>query len=357
MARLTSGDFGRLFSAQGASHSLNARKLLASQQVQAAISNAPDGGAAFKAAVLAAAGPSGEIATPAQIQALFKAIDDFDNNGDAGSVETQNRLSGALSVPGILVQQVESLYDVVDQPPAPADPAAARTLAEAKSSFASLVALGAKLSVTTSAGNGGRPVLTIVPPSLARNTDATKPYDVEVHYHGMFSHASAPNASSPMKQRIADSFANDPPTVYVLPEWAADNDWSNVRDTGSTATDATRGITGTAGQLTVSAHSLARNAITSAIDHGGLTADRLDIQDAFFRTQPSGPQKVAKWATDNPAAKVRVLTTTGSSANPSADAMSDMRTIKSQASWPSNVVFDDRSRLGDHWAADLMPMA
>src|SRR4051812_37086367 len=117
MARLTGADFGRLFMARGASHSLNAQKLLASQEVKDAISATPDGGAAFRAAVLAAADSSGQISTPAQIKALFTAIDAFDMNGDPASVETGNRLGGGLSVPGVIVAQVESLYDLVEQPP------------------------------------------------------------------------------------------------------------------------------------------------------------------------------------------------------------------------------------------------
>jgi hypothetical protein len=227
------------------------------------------------------------------------------------------------------------------------DPALAQAIQQAQVSYGSLLSQGAKLVATTSAGNGGKPVLAIVPPALAKNGDATKPYNVEIHYHGMDAAASRPNPDSPITQRIADSFKKDPPTVYVLPEWKGTNDWSNVLNTGTTAKDATRGIVGAKGSLTVSAHSLGRMAVLSAIDKGGLSADRLDIEDAFYRTQASGPEKVAKWASDHPDAKVRVLTTT--------TGMSDMATIKKQATWPSNVTFDNEQQLQSHYAAVLRP--
>jgi hypothetical protein len=227
------------------------------------------------------------------------------------------------------------------------DPALAQAIQQAQVSYSSLLAQGAKIVATTSAGNGGKPVLAIVPPALAKNGDATKPYNVEIHYHGMDAQASRPNPDSPITQRIADSFKKDPPTVYVLPEWKGTNDWSNVLNTGTTAKDATRGIVGAKGALTVSAHSLGRMAVLSAIDKGGLSADRLDIEDAFYRTQASGPEKVAKWASDHPDAKVRVLTTS--------TGMSDMPTIKKQATWPSNVTFDNEQQLQSHYAAVLRP--
>jgi hypothetical protein len=227
------------------------------------------------------------------------------------------------------------------------NPELATAIQQAQISYGSLLAQGAKLVATTSPGNGNKPVLSIVPPSLAKNGDATKPYNVEIHYHGMEASAGRPNPSSPLTQRIADSFKKDPPTVYVLPEWNGTNDWSNVRNTGTTAQDGTRGIVGAKGQLTVSAHSLGRAAVLSAIDNGGLKADRLDIEDAFYSTQASGPQKVAKWASDHPDAKVRVLTTS--------TGMSNMELIKRQATWPSNVSFDNEQQLGSHYAAVLRP--
>lgn len=284
--------------------------------------------------------PPPEVKTDAP-QATAKVQDSFDSSNGPVRVE---------------ISKDHKISDAQLKEIAKKDPDLARSIKEAQVSYSGLLDKGAKIVATTSAGNGGKPVLTVVPPSLANNTDATKQYNVEVHYHGMDGRASKPNADSPVASRIADSFNKQPPTVYVLPEWKGTNDWSNVKNTGTTVTDATKGIAGAQGQLTVSAHSLGRKAVQSAIQNGGLKADKLDIQDAFYRTQPEGPELVAKWAKEHPDAKVRVLTTTGNPKNPSEDAMSDMKTIKGQAKWPSNVTFDDQSAVvHNHWQAELRP--
>ena len=60
----------------------------------------------------------------------------------------------------------------------------ARAILQAQVSYKTLVDQGATASVFTSAGNGGKPEITIVPPSLAGSCKADAPYDVQVHYHG-----------------------------------------------------------------------------------------------------------------------------------------------------------------------------
>jgi hypothetical protein len=226
----------------------------------------------------------------------------------------------------------------------------ATIIGQAQKTYASLLAQGAKLVVTTSPGNGNKPVLAIVPPSLARNTDAAQPYKVHVHYHGMGSTAASPSGESPLVARIARSFSDNPPTVFVLPHSAtldkATPKWSNVKDTGRTAADAVAGLTGTRAELTVSAHSLGRRAIESALASGGLVADRLDIQDAFYRTQPEGPRGVKAWMDAHPEAKVRVLITSNS--------MSDAATIQRQANFPPGTVVVDHPKRG-HFDAELKP--
>jgi hypothetical protein len=226
------------------------------------------------------------------------------------------------------------------------NPELARSIGEAQTSYSSLLAKGAKLIATTSAGNGGKPVLTVVPPSIANNTDPSKPYQTQVHYHGMRSRASRPSPSSVLTRRIAESFNQQPPTVFVLPEWRAENNWSNVKNTGTTAADALRGVTGQSTRTTVSGHSLGRNALQYAISNGGLKADRLDVEDAFWRTYPNGPQMVYEWMKQNPNAAVRILLTSSG--------MSDKRTIQSQAPFPDHL-FVDQSRKGDHNDAELKP--
>lgn len=226
-------------------------------------------------------------------------------------------------------------------------PELARSVREAEVTYARLVDQGARLVVTTSAGNGGLPVLAIIPPSLAGNVDPAAPYQVQVHYHGMMGRASQPNPSSPSLARIAATFAQTPPTVFVLPEWRGVNDWSNVRNTETTVHDALAGLAGTCTLTTVSAHSLGRRAIESAIAHGGLVADRLDIEDAFYRTQPEGPRAVATWIAAHPEAQVRILLTTHG-------AMSDKKTIQSQAHLPDRL-FVDQGSEENHWDAELKP--
>ncbi len=202
------------------------------------------------------------------------------------------------------------------------DKALGEAVANAQTAFKDLVAQGARISVTTSKGNGGKPVVTIIPPALAGSTDATKPYDVQIHYHGTPGSASSPVNDSPVKKRIADTFKQSPPTVFVLPEWKGNENWANVSSTGATADDALKGVVGKRGQLTVSAHSLGRMAVFNAIRAGGLKADRLDMQDAFYPRQPGGPgervggpYEVAQWlkqhANDKPPPQVRILTTRG----------------------------------------------
>lgn len=226
----------------------------------------------------------------------------------------------------------------------------ASVIAQAQQSYRGLLDQGAKLVVTTSAGNGGKPVIAIVPPALARNTDPAAPYRVQVHYHGMGSTAASPSASSPLEARIAQSFSQSPPTVFVLPHSASPAKdvpkWSNVKDTGRTADDALAGVVGARQQLTVSAHSLGRRAIESAIASGGLKADRLDVQDAFYRTQPEGPRAVRAWMEENPGAQVRVLITS--------NGMSDAATIGRQARFPPGVVVVDQPLRG-HYDAELKP--
>ncbi|HEY8210081.1 MAG TPA: hypothetical protein VIG99_21495 [Myxococcaceae bacterium] len=226
------------------------------------------------------------------------------------------------------------------------NPELARSIGEAQTSYSSLLAKGAKLIATTSTGNGGKPVLTVVPPSLANNTDPTKSYQTQIHYHGMRGRASQPNASSPVTKRIAESFNQQPPTVFVLPEWKQENDWSNVKNTGTTASDALQGVAGQRGRTTVSGHSLGRAAIESAIRNGGLKTDRLDVQDGFYKTSAVGPQLVHQWMKQNPQADVRVLLTT--------TAMSDKKTIQRQAPLPDRI-FVDQSRKQDHYDAELKP--
>jgi len=240
------------------------------------------------------------------------------------------------------------------------DPALGLAVENAQKSFKAMLDQGAKISVTTSAGNGGKPVVTIIPPALAR--DPSLPHEVQVHYHGTPGSASAPVADSPVKGRIADTFNQSPPKVFVLPEWNGKDDWSNVKNTGTTADDALKGagLTGKRESLTVSAHSLGRFAVLSAIKNGGLKADRLDMQDAFWKGQSDGPRRVAQWikdrANDTPPPQVRILITTNGR-------MSDKASIQREArqhglELPDALFVDlhrQRFQRDAHWEAELKP--
>lgn len=72
----------------------------------------------------------------------------------------------------------------------------ARAILQAQVSYKTLVHQGATASVFTSAGNGGKPEITIVPPSLAGSCKADAPYNVQVHYHGQGGLASKPAGDS-----------------------------------------------------------------------------------------------------------------------------------------------------------------
>ncbi len=238
------------------------------------------------------------------------------------------------------------------------DPALGQAVENAQKSFKALLSQGAKISVTTSAGNGGKPVVAIIPPALAK--DSSLAHNVQVHYHGTPGSASAPVADSPVKDRIAATFNQTPPTVFVLPEWNGKDDWSNVKNTGTTADDALKGLTGTRQQLTVSAHSLGRFAVFSAIKNGGLKADRLDMQDAFWKGQTEGPRLVAQWIKDHekdtPPPQVRILITTNGR-------MSDKASIQAEArrqglDLPDSLFVDQhnqRFQRDAHWEAELKP--
>jgi peptidoglycan L-alanyl-D-glutamate endopeptidase CwlK len=111
VSKLTNVDFARQF----ANHQLNAQDFLDSQEVKDAISGA-SGSSRFAAAVQNAAGGDGEIRTPDQVALFFNAIDIFDHNGDPKSLQMQ-KSDGSPSLPAVLVQQAETLFEVVDQPP------------------------------------------------------------------------------------------------------------------------------------------------------------------------------------------------------------------------------------------------
>lgn len=224
--------------------------------------------------------------------------------------------------------------------------------AAAERTYASLIRQGARIVVSRSEGNNGKPIVTVIPPALANNRDPNVRYDVQVHYHGMHGTVTNPNPNSPVRRRIEESFSRTPPTVFVLPE--TDNVamtggngpvWRNsVRDTSVTATDGVAGVIGTRGRLTVSAHSLGRDALIAAMRNGGLKADRVDVQDGFSNNRPEQMRAFYEWATRPENAHIAVRISTG---------MASKEAIRRQAPFPDSVF--SRSFATDHWGAELQP--
>lgn len=172
----------------------------------------------------------------------------------------------------------------------------ANTIQSARRSFADHIAAGGRVVVTTSAGNGGQPVLTLVPPGF----DPSQPARVHTHYHGWNSTvADGKNHSTRRLENMRAAQASDPQTVFVLPECQSaplrgtgsnyQTDWSNVKDQAQT-TDAALAAAGVdparVREHVLSAHSGGGKALHFAMaahpDGSGLRADRLQLFDCCY---------------------------------------------------------------------------
>lgn len=184
--------------------------------------------------------------------------------------------------------------------------ATANTIANAQVAYKDQIAAGARVVVNNSEGNGGHPVLTLIP----KDFDYSKPARVHTHYHGWSGTVADPAGhGAGTTLRMKEVQAKDPQTVFVLPECKnapADaslkapsykTDWSNVTSQAQTTDDALKGsgITNV-GKTVVSAHSGGGNALANAMnahkDGSGVKADRLELQDCFYGSESS----IAKWA-------------------------------------------------------------
>ena len=174
------------------------------------------------------------------------------------------------------------------------------TIENAKASYGDLLAKGAKIVVTTTAGNGGQPVMTLMGPGF----DASQPARVQTHYHGDNATVADPIGSKAgTNSRIRDVVAHDPQTVFVLPEAknapagvdspenGDRNDyrasWKNVQDQARTTDDALQaaGITKLGKQI-VSFHSGGGKVVQQlmALDASGarLRANSLELHDSLY---------------------------------------------------------------------------
>lgn len=182
------------------------------------------------------------------------------------------------------------------------------TIENAKINYSEMLAKGERIVVTTPAANGGKPVLTLVPPGF----DPCKPARVNTHYHGFNSTVADPKgAGGGLTARIEEVQAKDPQTVFVLPECKNapaersvldpnkgnyNTDWSNVSSQADTEKDAlaAAGISNV-GTHVVSAHSGGGAALAAAIkahpDGSGVKCDKLELLDCLYGSE----KELADW--------------------------------------------------------------
>jgi len=195
----------------------------------------------------------------------------------------------------------------------PRDKRLIATLDRAKAAYGDMVADGARIIVTTSEGNGGAPVVMVLP----KGYDPTKQTEVHTHYHGVNQTvAEGDEHGAGLKTRIRDTQAASKQAVFVLPESEDGHgkSWNNVKSITQTTDDALRhcGVSekkindpcdANAAYRVVSAHSGGGEAIRRAIegdpkapkDETGsrLRANELHLRDCLY----GGTEKtIADWA-------------------------------------------------------------
>jgi peptidoglycan hydrolase-like protein with peptidoglycan-binding domain len=179
-------------------------------------------------------------------------------------------------------------------------PAMRATAQRAQDALADTIKQGGRVLVGTSDGNGGKPVVTVIPPGF----DPNKPATVHTHYHGFYATATPPQGhSSGTTERIQEIQKQHPQEVFVLPECANardgsyKTDWSNVSSQAKTTNDALQaaGINNVKERI-VSAHSGGGSALQYAMqskrDGSGVQADKLELQDSLYGSESA----VANWA-------------------------------------------------------------
>ncbi|MDP2274223.1 MAG: hypothetical protein Q8K32_25995 [Archangium sp.] len=168
-------------------------------------------------------------------------------------------------------------------------PAWARTLEQARSTWAEFLPR-ARIILSISSANEGAPTLTLVPPGF----DPAKPVTVQTHFHGDATSIAA--AAGPHTGNIKEQLLRDPQRVWVLPEakgnvGLGNTNWNNVKDQSGTTRDALAGagvIETSATTYVVSAHSSGGRAIAAAMTSGTLQADQLVLLDCLFERE-QGP--------------------------------------------------------------------
>lgn len=152
--------------------------------------------------------------------------------------------------------------------------------------------LGVHAVAIRAVGNGGEPVLTLVPPRF----DAARPFVVQTHFHGDFTSAGGPGGVH--TQRIREVLDDEPQRVWVLPEAQGNigkkkTDWENVADHGQLVHEALASVGLRARddtRLVVSAHSAGARALERVVRNHTLRAEQLVLLDCLYeRSEGPGP--------------------------------------------------------------------
>lgn len=181
----------------------------------------------------------------------------------------------------------------------------AATVERARSAYARLLDMGARVLVARVGSNGGCPAVLLVPPGF----QPASPHRVHVHFHGWNSSAAEPEGHpAGVSKAIARRFDRDARTVYVLPEceniplnarpvWAGvqsvtvETSWANVESTSGTADELLAMAFGAAPRASsvehvLSAHSGGGRALGYAMQRrprgDGLRADRVELYDCLY---------------------------------------------------------------------------
>lgn len=137
----------------------------------------------------------------------------------------------------------------------PATARIARLLDEANERYGSLLTAEegrtpGRVVVTTSEGNGGQPVLVIVPPGFSADQETA----VHTHDHGNNTNVAGEHHATGRTQAILGAVAANPQTILVMPEdaamdWTDRGDdvlysarWDNATDQPATTADALRAV-------------------------------------------------------------------------------------------------------------------
>lgn len=177
----------------------------------------------------------------------------------------------------------------------------ANTIENAQAAYSDFVKAnpGVKVIVTTSEGNGNKPVLVV------KGAAADKDAHVHTHYHGDNATVGDPLGSKAgQNARIRDTLRKDPHAVFVLPEAANSTpkpdstsnnnaysvNWSNVKSQVKTTNDAldAAGVQRPPKESVVSFHSGGGMALVNLVnankDKGASTlqADRIELYDSVY---------------------------------------------------------------------------